>query len=95
MRVQFVDKANGPERLVCDVELLFDEGTPLAGMKLVGFSIWRNAEGELFVTFPSRAFGLATERRFFEYLRSIESNAADSRRVKDWLLEEYRVARAA
>jgi hypothetical protein len=95
MRVQFVDKVNGPERLVCDAELLFDEGTPLDGMKLVGFSIWRTAEGELSVTFPSRAFGLATERRFFDYLRSSESNSADVKRVKDWVLEEYRVARAA
>ena len=95
MRVQFVDKVNGPERLVCEAELLFDEGTPLAGMKLVGFSIWRTAEGELYVTFPSRAFGLATERRFFDFVRSIEGNAADGRRVRDWLLEEYRVARAA
>jgi hypothetical protein len=95
MRVQFVDKVNGPERLVCDVEVLFDDGTPLAGMKLVGFSIWRTAEGELSVTFPSRAFGLATERRFFDYLRSIVGNSADVKRVKDWVLEEYRVARAA
>lgn len=96
MRVQFVDKQNGPERLVCEAEVLFDDdGGPLAGMKLVGFSLWRSAEGEVFVTFPSRAFGLATERRFFDYLRSIEGNAADGRRIKDWILEEYRVAQAA
>ena len=44
MRVQFVDKVNGPERLVCDAEVLFDED-PLAGMKLVGFSLWRSTDG--------------------------------------------------
>jgi hypothetical protein len=95
MRVQFVDKPNGPERLVCEAEIVFDEDGPLAGMKLVGFSLWRSAEGEVFVSFPSRAFGIATERRFFDYLRSVEGNAADGRKVKDWILEEYRTARAA
>lgn len=94
MRVQFVEKANGPERLVSDAEILFDEG-PLAGMKLVGFSVWRSAEGDLYVTFPSRAFGTATERKYFDYLRTTEPGAAGSRKVKDWMLEEYRTARAA
>jgi hypothetical protein len=94
MRVQFVEKANGPERLVCDAEILFDEGQ-LAGMKLVGFAVWRGAEGDVYVTFPSRAFGTATDRKFFDYLRAIEAGAAGGRKVKDWILEEYRVARAA
>ena len=51
MRVQFVEKVNGPERLVCDAEVLFDED-PLAGMKLVGFSLWRSTDGDVYVTFP-------------------------------------------
>ena len=71
MRVQFVDKVNGPERLVCDAEILFDED-PLAGMKLVGFSLWRSTDGDVYVTFPSRAFGAGTERKYFDYLRSAE-----------------------
>jgi len=90
MRVQFVDKENGPERLVCEAEVLFDEVGPLAGMKLVGFSLWRSPEGEVYVTFPSRAFGVGSERRFFDYLRSIEGSAQDAKRVKAWILEEYR-----
>ena len=94
MRVQFVEKVNGPERLVSDAEIVFDEG-PLAGMKLVGFAVWRGAEGDLYITFPSRAFGTATDRKFFDYLRATEPGAASSRRVKDWILEEYRTARAA
>ena len=59
-------------------------------MKLVGFSLWRTAEGEVYVTFPSRAFGAGTERRFFDYLRSAESAPGEVRRVKDWILDEYR-----
>lgn len=96
MRVEFLTRENGPERLVCDGEIVFgEEDGPLAGMKLVGFALWKTAEGEVSVTFPSRAFGAGGERRFFDYLRSVEGNPADSRRVKDWLLEEYRANKRA
>ena len=94
MRVQFVEKVNGPERLVCDAEILFDED-PLSGMKLVGFSLWRSADGDVYVTFPSRAFGAGTERKYFDYLRSAEGLSAEVKRVKDWILGEYRASRAA
>ena len=95
MRVQFVEKANGPERLVCDAEIVFDEDGPLAGMKLVGVSLWRSADGEVYVTFPSRAFGAGTERKYFDYLRSADGVGAQVKRVKEWILGEYRAARAA
>jgi hypothetical protein len=94
MRVQFVEKVNGPERLVCDAEILFDED-PLSGMKLVGFSLWRSTDGDVYVTFPSRAFGAGTERKYFDYLRSAEGLSAEVKRVKDWILGEYRASRAA
>lgn len=94
MRVQFVDKQNGPERLVCDAEVVFEDG-PLAGMKLVGFSLWRSVDGEVYVTFPSRAFGTGTERKYFDYLRGADGTPAQARTVKDWILEEYKVSRAA
>jgi hypothetical protein len=90
MRVQFVERENGPERLICEAEVVFDEAdSPLAEMKLVGFSLWRSAEGEVFVTFPSRAFGAGTERRYFDYLRSVEGGGEASRRVKAWILEAF------
>ena len=94
MQVHFVARENGPERLVTEAEIHFQEG-PLAGAKLVGFCLWRSAEGELYVTFPSRAFGTATDRKYFDYLRAIEAGAAGGRKVKDWILEEFRTARAA
>jgi hypothetical protein len=90
MRVQFVERENGPERLVCEAEVLFDEEGPLVGMKLVGFSLWKSPEGEVYVTFPSRAFGVGGERRFFDYLRSVEGSAAEAKRVKSWIIDEYR-----
>jgi hypothetical protein len=97
MRVQFVEKENRPERLVCEAELVFgEEAGPLAGMKLVGFSLWRSPESEVFVTFPSRPIGVGSDRRFFDYLRSAEGVAADVKRVKEWILEEFRAhSRAA
>lgn len=91
MRVAFVQRESAPERLVCEAEIIHEsESGPLAGMKLVGFSLWRSPEGEIYVTFPSRAFGAGNERRFFDYLRSVEGNGADAKRVKAWILDQYR-----
>ncbi|HEV8253686.1 MAG TPA: hypothetical protein VGQ78_02940 [Vicinamibacteria bacterium] len=96
MRVQFVQKENGPERLVCEAEVLFDgESGPLAGTKLVGFSVWRGPEGDLYVTFPSRAFGVGGERRYFDFLRSADGTTTDTKKVKAWILEEYRANQRA
>lgn len=96
MRVAFVERETAPERLVCEAEILFEtESGPLAGMKLVGFSLWRSPEGEVYVTFPSRAFGTGSDRRFFDYLRSIEGSPADAKRVKAWILEEFQASRRA
>ncbi len=92
MRVQFVQKENAPEKLVCEAEVLFEQDGPLTGMKLVGFSLWRSPEGEVYVTFPSRAVGSGNERRFFDYLRSAEGTAADVKKVKAWILDEFRTS---
>lgn len=90
--IQFVDKINGPERLVCDAEIVFNTGL-LAGMKLVGFQLWRGAEGDVYATFPSRAFGTATDRKYFDYLRSVEPGSEKTRAVKDAILAAYREQR--
>ncbi len=91
MRVNFVIKDVKPERMLAEAEIEFGDDTPLAGMKLVGFSVWRDTTGEdPYVTFPSRGFGAGPERRFYDYLRSTEGNAADGRRVKDWIIEEWK-----
>jgi hypothetical protein len=96
MHVQFVTRENGPEKLVCDAEVVFGpECGPLAGMKLVGFALWRGAEGEVYVTFPSRAFGVASERKYYEYLRAAEPGSTESKRVKEWILQEFRASKAA
>ncbi len=95
MRVQFVHKATGPERLLCEAEMIFDEGCPLEGMKLVGFSLWRGANGEVFVTFPSRAFGAGSDRKFYDFLRAADGPNPDlARRVKGWIIEQYQENKA-
>ena len=88
-RVDFIARENGPERLVCEAEVLFGNG-PLSGMKLVGFCLWRSAEGEIYVTLPSRAFGAGSDRRYFDYLRAVDASGETIKRVKAWILDEYR-----
>ena len=91
MRVQFNQREGGPERLVSEAEVVFEtQDGPLAGTKLTGFSIWRGAEGDLYVTFPSRAFGASAERRYFDYLRSTDATGEAIKQVKSWILEQYR-----
>ncbi len=93
----FVSREAGPERLVSEAELVFPSTGILAGFKLVGFSLWRSPEGEVYVTFPSRAFGAGSERRFFDFLRSVEGDAATIKAVKQAIVSAYReqVASAA
>ena len=90
MRVQFVARENGPERLVCEAEIVFGENGPLAGLKLVGFSLWRGPDGEVYVTFPSRAFGAGNDRKYFDYLRSVDGTLETVKRLKAWIVDEYR-----
>ena len=79
MQVHFVARENGPERLVTETEVHFDEG-PLAGARLVGFCLWKSPDGEVYVTFPSRAFGAGSERRYFDYLRAIDGDGETVKR---------------
>jgi hypothetical protein len=96
MNLVFLERENGPDRLVCDAELVFGaDAGPLAGMKLVGFALWRSPEGEVYATFPSRAFGAGNDRKYFDFLRSVEGSAADAKRVKGWILEQFRASRQA
>lgn len=94
MRVYFVARENGPERLVTEAEIHFEEGA-LKGAKLVGFSLWKGPEGDLFVTFPSRAFGAGSDRRYFDYLRAADGTGETVKTVKAWILDEYRKVEAA
>jgi hypothetical protein len=87
----FTQRDSAPERLVCEAELVFPAtGGLLAGMKLVGFSLWKSPEGELYVTFPSRVIGAGDERRYFDYLRAVNGGSAGTKALKDAILAAYR-----
>jgi len=56
----------------------------------VGFSLWRRPEGEIYVTFPSRAFGTGNERRFFDYLRPANGGGAAAKLLKEAIVAAYK-----
>lgn len=97
IRFEFVKREQGPERLVCEAELHFLSGS-LAGLKLVGFSIWTDSpwpgltgdDSGFYVTCPSRAFGAGHDRRYFDYIRSTDGNHKDVQKIKVMILDAYK-----
>jgi hypothetical protein len=87
------DKGNPPGKLA-DAELHFADG-PLAGLKLIGFSIWERRGGNgRNVTFPARQYAVNGERRSFALLRPITDVAAQEG-VRDAILAAYSEAETA
>ena len=81
------DKQNPPAKLA-DAELHFTDGE-LAGLKLIGFSIWeRRPGGGRNVTFPARQYAVNGERRSFALLRPIADISAQER-IRDLVLQAY------
>ena len=88
-KVVFVRRTNGPERLICEAELLFD-AHPLEGCKLVGISLWSGADGEIYVTMPSRSTGVGADRKYFDFLRGQGGDAKAVKALKAWIVDAYR-----
>jgi len=81
------DKGNPPGKLA-DAELHFSEGA-LAGLKLIGFSVWERRSGNgRNVTFPARQYSVNGERRSFALLRPI-LDATSQDRIRDLVLQAY------
>ena len=81
------DEGNPPGKLA-DAELHFTDG-PLAGLKLIGFSIWeRRTSGGRNLTFPARQYSVNGERRSFALLRPIVDATAQDR-VRALVLDAY------
>jgi len=81
------DKGNPPGKLA-DAELHFGDG-PLAGLKLIGFSIWERRSGDgRNVTFPARQYAVNGERRSFALLRPI-TDATAQESVREAILAAY------
>ena len=77
MQVKIVSNMNGaPAGKLADAELHFEEGL-LAGLTLVGFSVWeRRGAGGRSVMFPARPYAVNGERSHFTLLRAVEDVAA-------------------
>jgi hypothetical protein len=81
------DKGNPPGKLA-EAELHFTE-EPLAGLKLIGFSIWeRRGGGGRNVTFPARQYSINGERRSFALLRPIVDTTAQSN-LRELILQAF------
>jgi len=94
MRVHYVLNHGGtPSGKLADVEILFEEGL-LAGLKLVGCSIWRSKKGEApTVLVPSRTYATAAGVRYYELLRSSADGEKENRTAmktfKQYIRDEY------
>ena len=87
------DKQN-PVGKLADAELHFTDGE-LAGLKLIGFSIWERRGGTgRNVTFPARQYAVNGERRSFALLRPIVDTTAQEG-VREAILAAYAEAEAA
>ena len=75
MTITITTNANGPTGKVADAEIHFTAG-PLAGLKLIGFSVWQRRGGGYNVTFPARTYQVNGERRSFALLRPIADPSA-------------------
>jgi hypothetical protein len=104
MRVHYVLNNGGtPAGKLADVEIHFEEGL-LAGLKLVGCSVWRSKKGEApTVLVPSRSYATAAGVRYYELLRPSADGAPTGagnggdpeakpavRRFKEYVRDEYR-----
>ena len=82
------DKGN-PAGKLADAELHFGGQSPLAGLKLIGFSIWERRGGNgRNVTFPARQYSINGERRSFALLRPVVDTTAQDA-VRERILEAY------
>lgn len=91
--VKIIPSSNPPGRLA-EAELHFEDG-PLAGMKLIGFSVWERRGGSgKNVTFPARTYAVNGERRSFSLLRPAKEPDA-SNGVRDLILQAYEQHEAA
>lgn len=94
MRLHYVLNHGGmPASKLADVEIHFEEGL-LAGLKLVGCSVWRSKKGNApTVLVPSLSYATAGGIRYYELLRDAEHGEKEIgpavKRFKDSIRDEY------
>ncbi len=87
IRITPNDKGN-PGGKLAEAEVHFSDG-PLAGLKLIGFSVWERRSGAgRNVTFPARSYSVNRERRSYALLRPI-GDVTSQDRLRELLLEAF------
>jgi hypothetical protein len=82
------DQGNPPGKLA-DADHFTDAAGPLAGLRLIGFSIWERRGGTgRDVTFPARQYSINGERRSFALLRPIV-DVSGQERVRTLILDAF------
>ena len=82
------NERQNPAGKLADAELHFTDGE-LAGLKLIGFSVWeRRTGGGRNVTFPARQYAVNGERRSFALLRPIADVNAQER-IRELVLQAF------
>ena len=87
MTIQVFPTTDHPAKLA-NVELVFGDG-PLAGLKLVGFTVWLRPKGRHNVTFPARTYAINGERRSFALLRPQDGSPDADDALRDAILDAY------
>jgi hypothetical protein len=87
-RQDHAERQGQPTRKARRRQLHFGEGV-LAGLKLIGFSIWERRGGTgRNVTFPARQYAINGERRSFALLRPIVGTTTQDA-LRELILEAY------
>jgi len=89
MEFKFTAITNPPGKLA-EVEVFFTGSEPLAGLKLVGFSIWERHSDPVTrnVTMPARSYSVNGERRSFALLRPVSDVRAQDA-IRTAILEAF------
>jgi hypothetical protein len=84
------NEKNNPPGKLAEAELHFSDGV-LAGLKLIGFTVWERRGGGngRNVTFPARTYAVNGERRSFALLRPVTGDATAQDRVRELVLQAY------
>lgn len=88
MTVKILPPSGGGAGKLADAELYFDDGTVLAGHKLVGFSVWSRHDGSYNVTFPARQYTVGGEKRTYALLRPV-LNPNVQNNVKQLIIDAF------
>ena len=88
IQVRFADAAdNNASGKLASAEIHFTSGG-LAGLRLLGFTVWSQKSGGRNVTFPARQYVQNGQRRSFDLLRPLQDDGS-KRRLQDLILAAY------